>query len=106
MSDYSKAVLIEGDCPVEYVDLEVFVAPPLPAPGKVESARALATGLGLSIGPPVDFWTEAALFSEAGLDTIVYGPGDIAQAHTADEHVSLMSLAVALLDYQRILSPS
>jgi hypothetical protein len=30
MSDYSKAVLIEGGCPVEYVDLEVFVAPPLP----------------------------------------------------------------------------
>ena len=33
MSDYSKAVLIEGDCPVDYVDLEVFVAPPLPAGG-------------------------------------------------------------------------
>lgn len=31
MSDYSKAVLIEGDCPVDYVDLEVFVAPPLSA---------------------------------------------------------------------------
>ena len=31
MSDYSKAVLIKGDCPVDYVDLEVFVAPPLPA---------------------------------------------------------------------------
>ena len=31
MCDYSKAVLIEGDCPVQYVDLEVFVAPPLPA---------------------------------------------------------------------------
>ncbi|MGO9834110.1 MAG: hypothetical protein ACLP1X_07845 [Polyangiaceae bacterium] len=31
MSDYSKAVLIEGDCPIDYVDLEVFVAPPLPA---------------------------------------------------------------------------
>jgi hypothetical protein len=31
MTDYSKAVIIEGDCPVEYVDLEVFVAPPLPA---------------------------------------------------------------------------
>lgn len=29
MSDYSKAVLIEGECPVDYVDLEVFVAPPL-----------------------------------------------------------------------------
>lgn len=32
MNDYSKAVIIEGECPVEYVDLEVFVAPPL-APG-------------------------------------------------------------------------
>ncbi len=35
MCDYSKAVVIEGDCPVEYVDLEVFVAPPLPAGTKL-----------------------------------------------------------------------
>ena len=27
MQDYSDAVYIEGDCPVEYVDLAVFVAP-------------------------------------------------------------------------------
>lgn len=31
--DYSQDVLIEGDSPVTYVDLEVFVAPPLPAGG-------------------------------------------------------------------------
>jgi hypothetical protein len=31
MNDYSKAVVIEGACPLEHVDLEVFVAPPLPA---------------------------------------------------------------------------
>ena len=30
MSDYSLAVVIEGDCPIDFVDLEVFVAPPLP----------------------------------------------------------------------------
>ena len=30
MQDYSELVVIEGDCPVEFVDLEVFVAPPLP----------------------------------------------------------------------------
>src|ERR1019366_6984873 len=29
MNDYSQAVLIEGDCPLEHVDLVVFVAPPL-----------------------------------------------------------------------------
>lgn len=30
MQDYSNAVVIEGDCPVEYVDLPVFVVRPLP----------------------------------------------------------------------------
>jgi hypothetical protein len=43
MSDYSEAVLVEGECPVGYVDLEVFVAPPLPAgssPAADEAAHA------------------------------------------------------------------
>ena len=30
MQDYSSGVFIEGDSPLEYVDLAVFVAPPLP----------------------------------------------------------------------------
>ena len=30
MQDYSDLVVIEGDCPVDCVDLMVFVAPPLP----------------------------------------------------------------------------
>jgi hypothetical protein len=29
MQDYSEAVLVEGDCPIEHVDLRVYVAPPL-----------------------------------------------------------------------------
>jgi acetylornithine deacetylase len=81
-----------------------FVAPPLPAAGRLEGAAALANDLGLPIGEPVDFWTEAALFSEAGLDAVVYGPGDIAQAHTAGEWVSLADLSAALAAYERILS--
>ena len=48
--------------------------------------------LGLPIGNAVDFWTEASLFSQAGLTALVYGPGDIAQAHTADEFVTLDQL--------------
>lgn len=36
----------------------------------------------------MDFWTEASLFSAGGYTTMVYGPGDIAQAHTADEFVT------------------
>ena len=30
MQDYSEVVLIEGDCPLDYVDPSIYVAPPLP----------------------------------------------------------------------------
>src|SRR3546814_702238 len=75
-----------------------FAGPPLPA-GDIASAeqrrllaRDLADELELPIGNAVDFWTEASLFSAAGLTAMVYGPGDIAQAHSADEWVALEQL--------------
>ena len=77
---------------------ETFRGPPLPAGDVAEAetrrlaARDLADALGLPVGNAVDFWTEASLFSAAGLTAIVYGPGDIAQAHTADEWVALDQL--------------
>ncbi len=40
----------------------------------------------------LDFWTEAALWAAAGKHAIVVGPGDIAQAHAADEFVTLADL--------------
>jgi len=55
-------------------------------------ARDLADELDIPIGNAVDFWTEAALFSAAGYTAFVFGPGDIAQAHAADEWVSLDQL--------------
>ena len=77
---------------------ETFRGPSLPA-GDIAAAedrrlaaRDLADELGLPIGNAVDFWTEASLFSQAGLTALVFGPGDIAQAHTADEWVSLEQL--------------
>jgi acetylornithine deacetylase len=81
-----------------------FVAPPLPGPGGIALSTRLAERLGLSVGPPVDFWTEAALFSAAALPAIVYGPGDISQAHTAGEWVPLSDLLEAYATYARILS--
>lgn len=82
---------------------QTFSGPPLPAGADFDehgaiaearrlAARDLADGLGLPIGNAVDFWTEASLFSQAGHTAFVYGPGDIAQAHTADEWVSLDQL--------------
>jgi acetylornithine deacetylase len=44
----------------------------------------------------LDFWTEAALWAKHGKDAIVIGPGDIAQAHAADEYVALDDLEWAV----------
>ena len=33
MQNYSQVVFIEGDCPIDYVDLSVFVAP-VPSKGR------------------------------------------------------------------------
>lgn len=35
----------------------------------------------------VGFWTEASLFQEAGINSIVFGAGSIQQAHSEDEYV-------------------
>jgi acetylornithine deacetylase len=53
--------------------------------------------LGPAAAAPVDlgYWTEAALFAQAGIDAVVCGPGDIARAHGADEWVPVAELAAA-----------
>jgi acetylornithine deacetylase/succinyl-diaminopimelate desuccinylase family protein len=40
----------------------------------------------------VHYFCDAAILAEGGIPSIVFGPGDIAQAHTADEWISLRSL--------------
>ena len=89
---------------------ETFRGPSLPS-GDIASAedrrleaRDLAEALDLPIGNAVDFWTEASLFSAAGLTAIVYGPGDIAQAHTADEWVALEQLERYARSVKRMLA--
>jgi acetylornithine deacetylase len=67
------------------------------------AARDLADELDLPVGNAVDFWTEASLFSRAGLTALVYGPGDIAQAHGADEWVALEQLLRYATTIERIL---
>jgi acetylornithine deacetylase/succinyl-diaminopimelate desuccinylase-like protein len=48
----------------------------------------------------VDYFCDAAVLSQGGIPSVVFGPGDIAQAHTTDEWISLESLesATALLE--------
>jgi acetylornithine deacetylase len=40
----------------------------------------------------VHFFCDAAVLAEGGIPSVVFGPGDVAQAHTVDEWISLASL--------------
>ncbi|TQV71470.1 acetylornithine deacetylase [Aliikangiella marina] len=86
-----------------------FNGPSLPAANQNfdeahRNAEKLSTSLGLSTASPVNFWTEASLFSQSGATAIVYGPGNIEQAHTADEWVALDQLLAVENSYINILN--
>lgn len=99
-------------CDLNATDFQLipgFTGPTLPAANQdfataINQGRQLADRYGLEHGQAVNFWTEASLFSQADLTAIVYGPGNIAQAHTANEWVALTQLATVEQQYCRILA--
>jgi len=72
-------------------------------PFACEALAELVRPFAARIGP-LDFWTEAAMWEAAGKHAIVIGPGDIAQAHAADEYVELDDLGWAVELFRAVLS--
>ena len=76
----------------------------MPTGGRDNSeAQAFVDKHTLKPGSPVNFWTEASLFAQAGIPAIVLGPGNIAQAHVVDEWVSLDQLEKAFGIYKNLV---
>jgi acetylornithine deacetylase len=50
----------------------------------------------------VSFATEAGLFQDAGAPAVICGPGDIAQAHTADEWIAESEIAKCMQFLSRL----
>jgi len=87
------------------IDFEVAHEPPFmdsrPLPDdrnaavaeKLLAAARQVTGRGEAIGVP--FGTDASTISLAGVPSVVFGPGSIDQAHTADEWLDLEQLRLA-----------
>jgi acetylornithine deacetylase len=73
------------------IDEVIDHAPFRCAPAYTGALRDLLAGHVDAFGP-LDFWTEAALYGARGIHAVVVGPGNIEQAHTADEWVALADL--------------
>ncbi len=67
----------------------------------VIDAIALATGRRPDVGG-VPFGTDAGPLGEAGVPCFVFGPGDIAQAHTKDEWIELDQVRTAADAYYQV----
>ena len=65
---------------------------PLETDPKLPLVRQFLRSVGQSKPAGVDFFCDAAVLSAGGIPSVVFGPGDIAQAHTADEWISLAEL--------------
>lgn len=70
----------------------------------IRTLQGVAAEEGLSpelLGVP--YGTDGAILVGRGIPTVVWGPGDIAQAHTADEHIDLGEVWSATRAYLRAI---
>jgi len=51
-----------------------------------------------------NYGTDGSKLSRAGIQTVVCGPGNIAQAHTANEFVDIEQVELATRMYRRLLT--
>jgi len=87
-----KKFLRANNLSVQIGDKKLAPALPLETDFKLPLVQQFMKCVGQRKALGVDFFCDAAVLSEAGIPSIVFGPGDVAQAHTADEWISLAEL--------------
>jgi acetylornithine deacetylase ArgE len=96
LADFLKQAGI--DFPVEMSELWIN-APALSPKGSETLVQQLGAAIDRVRGShrvhPVPYGTDASTIAEAGIPAVVFGPGDIAQAHTCDEWLDLEQLEQA-----------
>lgn len=84
-----REIAPEADIRIERAN----AVPPFGAERKSEVVALALKLTGQNETYGVSYGTEAGLFQEAGAPAVVCGPGDIAQAHTADEWIAESQIA-------------
>ncbi|BAU75270.1 acetylornithine deacetylase [Metapseudomonas furukawaii] len=82
---------VQADTGIRFSALSAY--PGLATPVESAAARLLAMLSGSSEFGTVAFGTEGGLFDQAGIPTVVCGPGSMDQGHKPDEFVSLEQLS-------------
>ena len=78
---------VRPEASIEFAELSGY--PGLATPPDAEITRLTLSLSGVNCAGKVAFGSEAGLFQEAGIPTVVCGPGSIDQAHKPDEFIAL-----------------
>jgi acetylornithine deacetylase/succinyl-diaminopimelate desuccinylase family protein len=66
--------------------------------------QAVKSVCGEAIVEAAQYATDAGIYNSVGIPTVVFGPGDIAQAHTESEYIELQQLYQATAIIERVLT--
>ena len=84
--------LAEKNLTVRFASLKLAPALPMETSAKLPLVRQFFKSTGQTQPVGVDYFCDASILSAAKIPSVVFGPGDIAQAHTADEWILLAEL--------------
>jgi acetylornithine deacetylase len=90
-------------CEGELINTKTAPCLPLETDPNLPLVRRFAGILRQSKPAGVHFFCDASVLSAGGIPSVVFGPGNIAQAHTAAEWISLESLNRATRILERFL---
>ncbi|MES1926291.1 acetylornithine deacetylase [Salinisphaera sp. T31B1] len=97
LHERARAAVAGSDCRIEF--RELFTGTPAFETSGESPIVTACEELSGHAAAAVDFGTEGAFYNAMGMDSVVLGPGDIAQAHQPDEYLALERIA----PMQRIL---
>jgi acetylornithine deacetylase len=85
-------LLRDKSLPAKVTGQKIAPCVPLETNPKLPLVRQFMRCVGQTRPVGVNFFCDAAVLGHGGIPSVVFGPGDIAQAHTAEEWISLVSL--------------
>ena len=89
------ALLRERGLRADISEIRRQSCPPLDTDPRLDFVRRFLDAAGQRKPSGVHYFSDASILAMASVPSVLFGPGDIAQAHTADEWISLRSLESA-----------
>jgi succinyl-diaminopimelate desuccinylase len=87
-----KALLREHNLAARLSDFKGVPCHPLATPWRAPLVQQFLKIAGQTKAVGVDYFSDAGVLAQGGIPSLVFGPGDIAQAHTPDEWISVDQL--------------